>query len=188
MVRSSTKDSTIVEACGLGHTEDDDTIPFLPASSACFHIAVKLGCFPNWSTVTSHVYHHAQVITVEPGCYFVEATLAPALRDPDLSRFFVMEEIEKLRGSGGVRIEDDVVRNYSPPQPAAVLLYNTMLAEFLATHPRLLTDLLQDRKGAGAPSWATPRLSKFFCPPCATVSDPKPPQRSRLQPGFLNPG
>lgn len=56
----------------------------------------------------------SQVITVEPGCYFVEATLGPALQDPDLSRFFVLEEIEKLRGSGGVRIEDDVVRLYTP--------------------------------------------------------------------------
>jgi hypothetical protein len=50
---------------------------------------------------------------VEPGCYFVEATLGPALKDPNLSPFFVLEEIAKLRGSGGVRIEDDVVRRLS---------------------------------------------------------------------------
>ncbi|GAQ81411.1 Metallopeptidase M24 family protein [Klebsormidium nitens] len=58
---------------------------------------------------TARTLEEGMVITVEPGCYFVEATLGPALQDPDRSRFFVLEEIEKLRGSGGVRIEDDVI-------------------------------------------------------------------------------
>lgn len=65
---------------------------------------------------------------MEPGCYFVEATLGPALKDPNLSPFFVLEEIAKLRGSGGVRIEDDVVRRRSDLRSARGLISLRVLA------------------------------------------------------------
>lgn len=50
-----------------------------------------------------------QVITVEPGCYFIEALLVPAMESPTKSKFFNKEEISRFRGYGGVRIESDVV-------------------------------------------------------------------------------
>lgn len=50
-----------------------------------------------------------QVITVEPGCYFIDALLIPARDDPISSKFFNWEEIEKYKSFGGVRIESDVV-------------------------------------------------------------------------------
>lgn len=49
------------------------------------------------------------VITVEPGCYFIEPLLAAAFKDPEQAGFFVMPAIERLRNSGGVRLEDDVL-------------------------------------------------------------------------------
>ncbi|KAK8956122.1 hypothetical protein KSP40_PGU010554 [Platanthera guangdongensis] len=49
------------------------------------------------------------VITVEPGCYFIDALLNPALEDPTTSRFFNVEELDRYKNFGGIRIESDVV-------------------------------------------------------------------------------
>jgi len=49
------------------------------------------------------------IITCEPGVYFNEYTLDPALEDPKTAKFFVREKIEKFRKFGGVRLEDDVL-------------------------------------------------------------------------------
>ncbi len=50
-----------------------------------------------------------QVITVEPGCYFIEPLLEDALQDPAKSEFLVKQVLEKFRRLGGVRLEDNVV-------------------------------------------------------------------------------
>jgi Xaa-Pro dipeptidase len=49
------------------------------------------------------------VITVEPGVYFIDAVLEPALEDKRYARFLVPEVVKRFRGFGGVRIEDDVL-------------------------------------------------------------------------------
>eukprot|EP01135_Chromosphaera_perkinsii_P007121 Nk52_evm4s704 gene=Nk52_evmTU4s704 len=49
------------------------------------------------------------VLTVEPGVYFIDAVLDPAMADEEKSKFFVKEKINKFRGFGGVRLEDDVI-------------------------------------------------------------------------------
>ncbi|XP_078176696.1 metallopeptidase M24 family protein isoform X1 [Carex rostrata] len=48
------------------------------------------------------------VITVEPGCYFIEALLIPAAENPAITKFLNHEKLEKFRKFGGVRIESDV--------------------------------------------------------------------------------
>lgn len=49
------------------------------------------------------------VITVEPGVYFNDFSLDKALADPDQARFIDAVVLERFRGFGGVRIEDDVL-------------------------------------------------------------------------------
>ena len=49
------------------------------------------------------------VITVEPGVYFIDAVLEPALADPRFAPFLVKDVLSRFRGLGGVRIEDDVL-------------------------------------------------------------------------------
>ncbi|KAG6769966.1 hypothetical protein POTOM_025633 [Populus tomentosa] len=48
------------------------------------------------------------VITVEPGCYFIDALLAPAMESSNTAKFFDREAISRFKGFGGVRIESDV--------------------------------------------------------------------------------
>nr|AKF43212.1 metallopeptidase M24 family protein [Pelargonium tetragonum] len=48
------------------------------------------------------------VITVEPGCYFIDAVLAPALESSNTSKFFNRETIGRFKNFGGVRIESDL--------------------------------------------------------------------------------
>jgi Xaa-Pro dipeptidase len=49
------------------------------------------------------------VLTVEPGCYFIDATLDAAFADPDVAKFLVKERVDGLRGIGGVRLEDNII-------------------------------------------------------------------------------
>lgn len=49
------------------------------------------------------------VITVEPGVYFIDAVLDPALADPRYAPFLVPDVLARFRRLGGVRIEDDVL-------------------------------------------------------------------------------
>ncbi len=49
------------------------------------------------------------VITVEPGIYFIDAVLEPALADSTISDLLVKPKLAQFRRFGGVRIEDDVL-------------------------------------------------------------------------------
>jgi len=58
---------------------------------------------------TARVLKENMAITLEPGCYFIDHLLDSALADAELKDFLVVEELERFRGFGGVRIEDDCV-------------------------------------------------------------------------------
>jgi len=58
---------------------------------------------------TQRVLQANMVLTIEPGCYFVDHLINEALEDAELKRFIVRARIEEFRGFGGVRIEDDII-------------------------------------------------------------------------------
>ncbi|KAL5984962.1 hypothetical protein ACLOJK_038799 [Asimina triloba] len=58
---------------------------------------------------TTRELKEGMVITVQPGCYFNDVLLTPAMENPKTSKFFNRDSIERFRNFGGVRIESDVV-------------------------------------------------------------------------------
>eukprot|EP00850_Spirogloea_muscicola_P016680 SM000137S00458 [mRNA] locus=s137:229545:242969:+ [translate_table: standard] len=57
---------------------------------------------------TVRCLEEGMVLTVEPGCYFISAILEPSMANPSLMHFFT-SALARLRGIGGVRLEDDVI-------------------------------------------------------------------------------
>lgn len=57
---------------------------------------------------TTRELEEDMVITVEPGCYFINALLIPAMEGTKTSRFFIHDAIERFKGFGGVRIESNL--------------------------------------------------------------------------------
>ena len=58
---------------------------------------------------TSRLMEEGMVMTSEPGCYFIDALIDRALGNPDQARFINTTVVDRLRGFGGVRLEDVVV-------------------------------------------------------------------------------
>lgn len=58
---------------------------------------------------TARMLQPGMVLTIEPGCYFIEPLIEKALNDEKLKKFMVKAKLEKFKNFGGVRIEDDVI-------------------------------------------------------------------------------
>eukprot|EP01137_Pigoraptor_chileana_P015098 Opistho-2@70610 len=58
---------------------------------------------------TSRILQPGMVITVEPGVYFIDCLLDAAKKDAARTHLFCWDKIERFRGFGGVRLEDDVL-------------------------------------------------------------------------------
>jgi len=57
---------------------------------------------------TARNLEEGMVITLEPGCYFVDILLDQALADPNQAKFLNSDRIKDFRGFGGVRLEENV--------------------------------------------------------------------------------
>jgi Xaa-Pro dipeptidase len=57
---------------------------------------------------TTRILEPGQVVTIEPGCYFIPMLLRP-FRENEHSRHFNWKLIDQLSVFGGIRIEDDVL-------------------------------------------------------------------------------
>ena len=62
------------------------------------------------------VLEPGMVTTVEPGIYFIEALLGDPARREKFADCVVWERVDKLRGFGGIRIEDDVLVTEGEPE------------------------------------------------------------------------
>jgi Xaa-Pro dipeptidase len=56
----------------------------------------------------SRILQKDMVLTIEPGCYFIDHLLDQALQDPVVSQYLNGDLLQEYRGYGGVRLEDVV--------------------------------------------------------------------------------
>ena len=94
------------------------------------------------------------MLTVEPGCYFIDRLLDNALADPKRAAFVDAGRLAEFRGSGGVRLEDDVFVT-----PAG--------CENLSLCPRTVDEVLAVKRGGAWPPAvdSCPGLKRAWCRP-----------------------
>ncbi|ETV92454.1 hypothetical protein H310_13329 [Aphanomyces invadans] len=90
---------------GLGHLmglDVHDVGGYLPGTGRTdTRMLRKLRC--------GRVLEKNMVVTVEPGCYFIEGQLEELLTNPDTAKYVNQDVLRRFRGFGGVRIESDVI-------------------------------------------------------------------------------
>ncbi len=57
---------------------------------------------------TARMLEQGMVLTVEPGCYFIDFLIEQALNDPSKASFINTNVLARFRSFGGIRLEDDV--------------------------------------------------------------------------------
>jgi len=75
---------------------------------------------------SNFILENGNFITVEPGIYFIDILIDQAEASPILSKYIIKDELEKYRGFGGIRIEDNImigedsVENYQIELPRTI--------------------------------------------------------------------
>ncbi|RHY16645.1 hypothetical protein DYB32_010623, partial [Aphanomyces invadans] len=91
--------------CGLGHMmglDLHDVGGYLPGTGRTdTRMLRKLRC--------GRVLETNMVVTVEPGCYFIEGQMDELLTNPDTAKYVNEHVLRRFRGFGGVRVESDVI-------------------------------------------------------------------------------
>lgn len=96
---------------------------------------------------TARVLEAGMILTVEPGLYFIDALIDKLLADPVLSPFINADNLNNLRGFGGVRLEDDVLvtetgcDNLSALCPRTTEAVEQLMAEGRAKYPEPFVDI-----------------------------------------------
>jgi len=107
---------------------------------------------------TARIVEEGMMLTVEPGCYFIDRLLDDALKDPSLAKFLNADRLREFRGFGGVRLEDDV-------------LVRADGVENLSLCPRTVEEVRSVKNGGSWPpvADACPALRRAWCAPNPTV-------------------
>ena len=87
---------------------------------------------------TARILEENMVLTVEPGCYFIDPLMDLALANPKQSKFLNADRFNEFRNFGGVRLEDGV-------------LVTKDGCENLTNCPRALSEVLDVMKGGSWP-------------------------------------
>ena len=83
---------------------------------------------------TRRTLQSGMVITVEPGIYFNWSTIEVALRDPIQSKYLNAEKLERFRGFGGVRTEDNVIITETGIENMTILPRTCSEIEYVMAH------------------------------------------------------
>lgn len=89
---------------------------------------------------TTRPLQERMVLTIEPGCYFIEPLLTQALANPEQARFICGEVLARFRGTGGVRIEDNIAVTANGAElltcvPRSVEQIESLMADGLRDNP-----------------------------------------------------
>jgi len=99
---------------------------------------------------------------VEPGCYFIDPLLDAALATPAQACFLCADRIARLRGTGGVRLEDDVRVRSEPPFVENLTLCPRTVAEVEAVLAGGAWPPAQDMAPELHRSWSKPAKGGAF--------------------------
>ena len=75
---------------------------------------------------TEESYLARQVLTVEPGCYFIRSEIEKALADAKTAAFMNADKLREMFTFGGIRLEDNVLVTEEGYVPSGALYLSSL--------------------------------------------------------------